>query len=104
MISACSSPIQSFEDTIESATENEFIVNCSDEVNRGKNGSIDDIGYMCRIGIDSSTQFKDQEGKPLQMADFSQGDLIRITLATPQNISEDNRSFAAQEIVLLNGQ
>jgi hypothetical protein len=59
IVLACGS-IKSFENTIDSINKNEFIVNCSNEVNRGKKGSINSVGYLCNVGINSTTVFKDR--------------------------------------------
>lgn len=37
----------SFEGTIDEIKDNSIVVNCSNEVNKGKNGAIYDIGYLC---------------------------------------------------------
>lgn len=101
ILTGCSSPVQTFEDTIDSKNDNEFVVNCSEEVNRGKTGNINDIGYLCNVTINSTTIFEDGTGDGLRFEDFEQGDFIRITLTKPQDISEKNRKFDAKEIVLL---
>ncbi|MFX3632306.1 MAG: hypothetical protein ACE3L7_22310 [Candidatus Pristimantibacillus sp.] len=100
-VTACGSPVETFEDTIDSMNDNGFLVNCSEEVNRGKTGNINAIGYLCNVDITNTTSFEDDQGNALQYEDFVQGDFIRITLAKPQNISETNRTFDAKEIVLL---
>lgn len=104
MLTGCGNPVKSFEDTIDSKSESEFTVDCSNEVNRNKKGNIDDIGYLCQIGITDTTTFTDNKGNPLQWEDFSQGDLIRIILAKPQNINEDNLRFDAREIILVSAE
>ncbi|MBP1995382.1 hypothetical protein [Paenibacillus eucommiae] len=102
IMTACNrNPIQSFEETIDSINTNEFVVNCSDQVNRDKKGPINSLGYLCKVGVTSTTKLEDSEGNSIQFKDFSQGDIIRIILSKPKNISQDHRSFDAKEIVLM---
>lgn len=104
ILTACNSnnSITTFQKTIDIIDEGKFLVNCSDEVNRGKKGNIDSIGYYCGITFINTTKFIDRKGNSLQFEDFSMGDSIRITLSKPQDISESNTQFDATEIVLLN--
>lgn len=101
VMTACSSKVDSFEETIDGIEQNRIQVDCSEEVNRNKKGPIDSIGYYCNVQIDKDTVFKNQKGQPLKLEDFSKGDRIRITLSKPVDISEKKRSFEAREIVML---
>ncbi|QHT59307.1 hypothetical protein GXP70_04530 [Paenibacillus lycopersici] len=100
VLSACST-VKSFEDTIDTVNDHEFLVNCSDEVNRGKHGDADDIGYLCRIEITGNTKLNDADGNPLKFEDFVHGDTIRISFPKGVNISSSHRKFDAAEIVRL---
>lgn len=91
----------SFEATIDGIHEDKIVVNCSDEVNKGKIGPIDSIGYLCNVAFNSTTSFTDHNDNSLLIEDFSVGDLVEIKLSTPQNITEDNRQFDASEFVLM---
>ncbi|QHW29543.1 hypothetical protein GZH47_00985 [Paenibacillus rhizovicinus] len=93
--------VKSFEDNIETIQNHEFIVNCSDEVNRGKHGSNDDVGYLCNINVTNETNLADVDGKQLRFEDFALGDPIRITFAKGKNISKKNRAFDASEVIRL---
>ncbi|WP_219834119.1 hypothetical protein [Paenibacillus sp. R14(2021)] len=96
------STVKSFEDSIETIQNREFLVNCSDEVNRGKHGAIDDVGYLCNIKVTSETKLADADGKPLRFEDFAYGDTIRITFSKGKNISSNKkRTFDAAEIIRL---
>jgi len=103
-MTACNSKtsITTFRGTIDIINEDKFVVDYSDEVNRGKKGGIDSIGYLCNITFNTTTKFVDSKGDSLQFEGFSMGDSIRINLSKPQVISESNRQFEATEIVLLN--
>lgn len=41
----CGRSTESFQGQIEDVKANSIVVNCSDEVNKGKKGAIDSIGY-----------------------------------------------------------
>ncbi|REE78557.1 hypothetical protein A8990_12631 [Paenibacillus taihuensis] len=91
--------IKSFDDTIDSIRNNEFIVNCSDAVNRGKT-EVNDIGYLCSIHVDATTELKSNQGNTIQMDDFSAGDKVRIISSKSINFQK-KRNFTAKEIILL---
>jgi len=97
--SACNS-MSSFDTVIDHISKNEIVVNCSDEINKGKKQA-NSIGYLCTVDVHKSTVFKDISGKPLKLEDFASGNLIRIILSKPQPISEKNRRFEASEIILI---
>lgn len=97
--SGCSS-VESFHATIDSISKNELVVDCTDEINKGKKEA-NSVGYLCTVGIHDSTAFKDSTGNPLRVEDFSAGDYIRITLSKPQPVSEESRRFDASEIILI---
>lgn len=92
---------KTMESPIEAAGDAKFQVDCSAEVTRGKHGVIDDVGYLCDIGVTKRTKLAEREGTALKFADFAQGDTIRITFSNGKNFSTHNRNFNAAEIVRL---
>ncbi|MBM7568038.1 hypothetical protein [Paenibacillus sacheonensis] len=79
-----------------------LLVNCSDQVNRGKHGDRDDIGYLCSIKVTDGTKLADADGTPLTFDDFANGDSVRITFSKGKNISSRHlRQYNAAEITRL---
>jgi len=102
----CAKSTESFQGEIWDFRTNSIVVRCSDEVNKGKKGPINSIGYGCSIEYTSNTTFKDVNGKPLTIHDFLPGSEVKVILAKPVNIRrnfEGNKSkpLIAKEIVLL---
>ncbi|WP_244235304.1 hypothetical protein [Paenibacillus lautus] len=50
--------------------------------------------------VTESTSLKESGGGAVALDELKKGDLIRITLKKPLNISKNNRSFEAKEIML----
>ncbi|RCW39107.1 hypothetical protein [Paenibacillus prosopidis] len=102
----CGNSIESFEGQIEKVETNRFIVDCSDEANKGKRGAIIDIGYGCPVQFTDQTTFRNESGNSLKMSDFSPSSIVNVILVKPVNIRkniEKEKSFVltAKEIVLL---
>lgn len=105
----CGRSTESFQGQIEDVKANSIVVNCSDEVNKGKKGAIDSIGYGCTVHYTDQTTFRDESGKSLTVNDFSSGLTVKVILMKPVNISRGRGSFenekpsilTAKEIVLL---
>jgi hypothetical protein len=92
----------SFEGTLEEINENSIVVNCSDEMNKGKKGDIIDIGYLCPVQITDKTILSETNGDILSILDFPNSSSVRIVLTKPVNIKKDHsRNFVAKEIILL---
>lgn len=76
------------------------MVNCSDEVNKGKT-QVDDIGYLCRVHIDENTVISNEQGEPIQLSELTTEDIVRIVPVKPQNVKKGKREFTAKEITVL---
>ncbi|RAP75094.1 hypothetical protein [Paenibacillus montanisoli] len=104
-LSACGSlsgKLSSFEKKeIDTVKENEILVNCSEEVNRGKKGNIIDIGYLCSVKVDEATAIEDQAGRQLQFSELSQGDTVTVEFAKSVNIRKGHVAVQAAKIVRL---
>ncbi|MCV4234816.1 hypothetical protein OHJ21_26940 [Virgibacillus sp. LDC1] len=96
----CTRDVSVFESTIYTLGDDMINVDCSDEVNRNRKNHTDE-GYHCEVLVTEATSLKESGGETIKLEELKNGDLIRITLKKPLNISKNNRSFAAKEIVLL---
>lgn len=102
----CGRYTESFQGQIEDVKVNSFVVNCSEEVNKGKKGAINDIGYGCPVQFTDQTTFRDESGKSLTVNDFSSGLTVKVVLTKPVNIrgsfeKEKPIVLTAKEMVLL---
>ena len=102
----CGRSTESFQGQIEDVKVNSFVVNCSEEVNKGKKGAINDIGYGCSVQFTDQTTFRDESGKSLTMNEFSSGLTVKVVLTKPVNIrgsfeKEKPIVLTAKEMVLL---
>ncbi|WP_424769318.1 hypothetical protein [Paenibacillus sp. sgz302251] len=102
----CVRSTESFQGQIEDVKADSFVVNCSEGVNKGKKGAINDIGYGCPVQFTDQTTFRDESGKSLTMNDFSSGLTVKVVLTKPVNIrgsieKEKSVVLTAKEMVLL---
>lgn len=95
----CAGDVPVFESAIYSLEDDRIAVDCSDEVNRNRKNHTDE-GYHCEVLVTESTSLKESGGGAVALDELKKGDLIRITLKKPLNISKNNRSFEAKEIML----
>ena len=108
MLSACGNKTESFQGQIEDIKADGFVVDCSEEVNKGKKGDIPTIGYGCFVEYTNETVFLDENGGSLDPKDFSQGSTVKVVLSEPANIGEyaehqrPSGRISAKEISLLN--
>lgn len=93
------SKIKSFETAVNDVSGREWLVNCSNEVNRGKR-SYNTIGYLCNAEILQSTYIEDTDGNVLKIEDVKAGDQVHLTLSEPIDISESNRRFVVKSVIL----
>jgi hypothetical protein len=97
--------IQTFEGNLDSIKDGVFIVNCSDEVNKGKGKNINGIGYLCTVNVNSKTKLLDEHGTTLKMTDFPLESNIRVVLVKSENIKKiekgQQQNLVASEIILL---
>jgi hypothetical protein len=84
---------------IERIAPDHFDVDCTDEVNIGKKGAIDSIGYGCRIAITDETTFQDDKGNSLKEDDFVNGTNVKVVLATPVNIRSKTEAKEPLDLV-----
>jgi aspartate carbamoyltransferase catalytic subunit len=96
----CTRDVSVFESTIYTLGDDVINVDCSEEVNRNRENHTDE-GYHCEVLVTETTSLRNKEGGAITLDELKTDDLIRITLKKPLNISKNNRSFAAKEIVLL---
>ncbi|QMV40033.1 hypothetical protein [Cohnella cholangitidis] len=104
LIVGCGSSVSTFEGTVEAYHDDRLLVNCSDEVNKGKK-NIDDVGYICSVQVTDKTNVTDEAGNPLEIEQLPQSAFVKVTLVKARNIkdSESRRSkLEAKEIVLMN--
>lgn len=95
----CARDVAVFESAVYSVENDRIAVDCSDEVNRNRKNHTDE-GYHCEVLVSESTSLKASGGGAITLDELKEGDLIRITLKKPLNISKNNRSFEAKEIML----
>lgn len=77
-------------------------VDCSDAVNRNKNGDIPSLGYLCNVNVTEDTLITDNNGKLLTIEDLQQGQTIIVILKEKADIRESKRDVFAMEIKVLN--
>ncbi|MFB4326978.1 MULTISPECIES: hypothetical protein [Paenibacillus] len=95
----CARDVTVFESAVYSLEDDRIAVDCSDKVNRNRKNHTDE-GYHCEVLVTESTSLKASGGGAITLDELKEGDLIRITLKKPLNISKNNRSFEAKEIML----
>lgn len=105
-LAGCTASTESFQGQIENISESSFIINCTDEVNKGKKGGINDIAYGCMVDYTSATAFQDANGQILTVDDFLPGSEVEVILAKPVNIrknfeSDKRTTLTAKEIILV---
>ncbi|MET3695832.1 hypothetical protein SAMN05877753_102639 [Bacillus oleivorans] len=92
--------LNTFDAKLDIRGESTFIVDCSNEVNRGKNST--DEGYSCTVKITEKTTFRNENGDEIRIDDFTEGDYVRVIHSDLLGISRENREVKAKEIILLN--
>ncbi|PZD94977.1 hypothetical protein DNH61_15150 [Paenibacillus sambharensis] len=105
-LAGCGSKTKSFQGQIEEITTDKLVVDCTDEVNKGKKGDINAIGYGCSVQLTPVTTYSDEAGNKLAVKDLTDGAMVNITLAKPVNIRSGFESdkplvLTAQEVVVL---
>jgi len=104
LLAGCSAT-RSFEARFEAMEDGDLLVNCSDEVNRGKR-AIDAIGYVCRVQITEETKLSAENGRGFDLGNLQPSDPLKIILTQPRQIAKEANSrtsgLVAEEIVLLN--
>jgi hypothetical protein len=105
-LTGCTRPTELVEGHIIAVKANSFVVDCSDEVNEGKKGAINTIGYGCPVDYTNQTTFRDESGKSLSASDFSVGTTVKVILVKPVDIKasvEKKKPYvlSAKQIVLL---
>ncbi|WP_456289489.1 hypothetical protein M1D70_06645 [Paenibacillus sp. AK002] len=99
LTAGCARNVTVFESAVYSLEDDRIAVDCSDEVNRNRKNHTDE-GYHCEVLVTEATSLKASGGGAITLDELKEGDLIRITLKKPLNISKNNRSFEAKEIML----
>ncbi len=103
LLAGCSAT-RSFEARFEAIEDGRLVVNCSDEVNRGKR-NVDAVGYPCYVQLTEETRLTDENGGEFAARDLKSPALLRIVMTKPRKIDEKPSSrttdLVAKEIVLL---
>lgn len=99
-------PIDSFQGQIEEVGESSYIVDCSDEMNKGKGDNVNSIGYGCTVHYSDETAFYDTDGKSLSIDKFLPGSEVKVILTKPVDIrrnkeSKQQKTLVSKEIVLI---
>ena len=102
LIVGCSSPIESFEGGIEEVKSDMVQVECSDAVNRDKEGDIPTIAYICNVDVTEDTIITDKNEKQINIDELRKGRTVKVIFNEKVNISESNRDVTAAEINVLN--
>lgn len=99
---------KTFSGRFEGVKDGVVIMNCSDEVNKGKKGGIDDIGYLCNIKLTADTKLLNENGKPLAIEEFPMESLVKVVLTHRVNIKKYVKGkptdLTAEEMILLSEQ
>ncbi|MBO7749038.1 hypothetical protein I8J29_33240 [Paenibacillus sp. MWE-103] len=93
---------KTFQGAVERVENGRISVNCSDEMNRGKRGAIEDIGYVCGIETTPQTVYRDEDGSILRANDFKTGEIIKVILtkAADFHASKPGKRYADTLILL----
>ena len=93
---------KTFQGAIERVENGRISVNCSDEMNRGKGGSSDDIGYICGIETTQQTVYRDENGSELKASDFKTGEVVKVVLtkAADFRASKPGKRYADTLVLL----
>lgn len=81
--------------------EGKLYFDCSEEINKTKGDTVNSIGYLCSVIINEQTVLTDNNNQTLTLNEIKAGDLINIYFVTPQNINDNNKSFEAKKIVIV---
>ncbi|MEF2246345.1 hypothetical protein [Paenibacillus sp. IITD108] len=105
-LAGCAESTESFQGNTWEIGTSSVVVDCSDEVNKGKKGPINAIGYGCSVEYTSNTTFKDVNGKSITINDLIPGSEVKVVLSKSVNIrrnieSKNPKPLIAKEIVLL---
>src|SRR5690606_2242143 len=105
-LTGCTKPTDSIEGPIEDISDSSFVINCSDEVNRGKKGPINGIGYRCSVEFTDQTVFRDMHGNSLTVNEFISGSTVKVTLSEPVDLrkrmeSDKPLGLVANDVILL---
>ena len=76
---------QQFKGEINSINVNVLTVDCSDEVNKTN----DTWGYECPIEVTDKTTLQTTSGKKINFENFSEGQLVEITLSSSRDLMKD---------------
>ncbi|TCM84683.1 hypothetical protein EV294_1351 [Paenibacillus sp. BK033] len=93
---------KTFQGAVERVENGRISLNCSDEMNRGKRGAIDAIGYICDIETTSQTVYRDEDGSDLKASDFKTGEVVKVILtkAADFHASKPGKRYAETLILL----
>ena len=107
LLTGCASNTVSFQGQIEDVGEGSFVVNCTDEMNKGAKDNINSIGYGCPVYYSDGTIFYDTDGKSITIDKFLQGSEVKVILTKPVNIrnNKENKQpkiLMMKEMILIN--
>lgn len=104
LLVSCSSSIGSFEGNIEDIKSDMVQVECSDAVNRNKEGFIELVAYMCNVDVTENTVITNMNGKQISIDNLEKGQNVQVVLKEKVNINEskDSRELTADKINVIN--
>lgn len=93
------------EGSVWEANEEDLVVDCSDEVNKGRE-TVNSIGHGCRVKYSSKTVFQNTDGESLSYDDLLLGAEVVVTLTKKVNIRNKSErkqklELAAKEVTLI---
>jgi len=103
LIMGCGSRVSTFEGTVDAYHDDRLLVNCSDEVNKGKK-NIDDVGYICSVQVTDKTRVTDEAGNPIDIERLPQSAFVKVILLKARNIKKvesRNSGLVAKELNLI---
>lgn len=105
LLAGCGAATSTIEGDVWEITDEGFIINCSDEVNKGRQ-NVNSIGYGCLVNYSSETVFQNANGEALPLKELPSGTEVLVTLTKSVNIKraferEQQLELVAKEIALI---
>ncbi|TJY43898.1 hypothetical protein E5161_00365 [Cohnella pontilimi] len=98
--------IKTFQGRVYSIKDGVFIVDCSDEINKGKGKNVNSLGYLCQVKLTNNTKYLDENGTTLKITDFPLESNVKLVLVQSENIKKVEKgkqlNLVARKVILLN--
>jgi hypothetical protein len=93
----------SFQGSVEGIEGSELLVDCTDTVNRNKDGDVEALGYLCSIQIDENLEIIGQDGKQIDVQYLKSNQVVEVIMDNPKKIgnSVGSRKIVAKKIIIL---